>query len=111
MTLLWGLAQIGVALAALGLGSPQSIIEQVLTVAGFTTGMVLGLFLLGSLKQPVRSEAALAGLVAGLLAVLSVWLPSLWGRPVVAWPWYAAIGTTVTVAVGLLVDRLGTRYA
>jgi SSS family transporter len=105
MTLGWGLAQIGVALLSLVLGSPESIIRQVLAVAGFTTGLVLGLFLLGSLRRPVRSPAALAGLVAGFLAVLSVWLSAQLGVPVLAWPWYPVIGTGVTVAVGLLADR------
>jgi SSS family transporter len=105
MTVVWGLARVGVALAALQLKSSQSIVEQVLGVAGFTTGMVLGLFVLGSLKRPVASSAALAGLTVGFLAVLSVWLPSTWGRPVVAWPWYAPIGTIVTILVALAVQR------
>jgi hypothetical protein len=82
----------------------------VLSVAGFTTGMVLGLFLLGSLRQPVRSGAALIGLVVGFLAVGAVWLPSLWGQILVAWPWYAPIGAGTTVAVALLVNRLGPSH-
>jgi SSS family transporter len=107
MTGFWGLAQTAVALATLRIGSDESVINQVLTVAGFTTGMILGLFLLGSLKQPVRSEAAQVGLVCGFLAVSAVWAPSLRGKEyaIVAWPWYAPIGTVVTVAVGWLVDR------
>ncbi len=104
MTLVWGLAQAGVALAAMALGSGESIINQVLRVAGLTTGMVLGLFLLGSLRRPVSSGAALAGLSAGLVVVLGVWLPEALGRKLVAWPWYAPIGTLTTVAVALLVD-------
>lgn len=99
MTLVWGVAQIGVALAALALASERSIIDQVLSVAGLTTGLVLGLFLLGSQRRPVSSAAALAGLAAGLMAVLAVWLPSTWGPPLLAWPWYAPVGTIVTVLV------------
>ena len=38
----------------------------------FTTGMILGLFVLGSLRRPVRSGAALAGLVVGFVVVLRV---------------------------------------
>jgi SSS family transporter len=102
MTLFWGLAQIAVAVTAYRLSRERSIIDQVLAVAGMTTGMVLGLFLLGSLRRPVASRAALAGLVVGFLAVLSVWRQTL-----VAWPWYAPIGTLVTVGVALLLDRLG----
>lgn len=107
MTSLWGLAQIGVAVLAVAVQSQRSVIDQVLSVAGFTTGMVLGLFLLGLRRQPVASGAALVGLVAGFLAVLSVWLPTTWGVTLLAWPWYAPLGTAVTVAVAWSVDRLG----
>lgn len=106
MTAVWGVARIVVALAALGLSSGGSVVDQVLTVAGFTTGMILGLFILGSLRRPVSSGAALAGLVAGFVAVLLAWLPTTWGPPVLAWPWYAPIGTTVTVAAALIIHFL-----
>ncbi len=110
MTFIWGLAQIAVALVALGLHSQRSVVDQVLSVAGFTTGMILGLFLLGSLRHPVGSAAALVGLVVGFLAVLAVWLPTLWGQTVLAWPWYAPVGTVVTVAVAWVVNRLGSSH-
>jgi hypothetical protein len=54
--------------------------------------MILGLFVLGSLRRPVPSWAALTGLVVGFLVVLAVWLH---------YPWYAPIGTSVTVVVAL----------
>src|SRR5262249_55629474 len=110
MTAVWGLARIAVALIALGLHSERSVIDQVLSVAGFTTGIVLGLFLLGSLRRPVSSGAALVGLVAGFLVVLAVWLPTVWGETLLAWPWYAPVGTAVTVAVAWAVDWLGERH-
>jgi SSS family transporter len=102
MTSFWGVTRIGVALLAVPLLGDSSVIRQVLTVAGFTAGMILGLFLLGSLPRPVGSRAALAGLVAGFLTVLLVWL-----RSPLAWPWYACVGTLITVGVALLLDRLG----
>ena len=106
MTLFWGVAQTAVALAALWIGSPRSIINQVLTVASMTTGLVLGLFLLGSMRRPVRSHAAVVGLGAGFLAVLSLWLPSTWGPTVLAWPWYAPLGAFVAFTWGyFLADR------
>jgi Na+/proline symporter len=104
MTTVWGVARVAVALAALELGSRRSVVDQVLSVAGFTTGTILGLFILGSLRRPVASASALAGLVAGFAAVLLAWLPSVWGEALVAWPWYAPIGTTVTVAAALAAD-------
>ncbi len=108
MTFFWGLTRIGVALAAFRLSSDEGVITQVLTVAGFTTGMILGLFLLGSLRRPVPSWAALVGLVAGFIVVFIVWLPALWERRL-AWPWYAPVGTITTVVVALLVNLLGSR--
>jgi SSS family transporter len=99
MTTLWGVAQIGVALAAAA-ALERSVIEMVLSIAGFTTGTILGLFLLGRMARPVASSAALAGLVAGFGTVLAVRLGTS-----VAWPWYAPIGTLVTVGVALALDR------
>jgi SSS family transporter len=104
MTMFWGVTRILVALAAVLIQSPESVVTQVLTVAGFTTGMILGLFILGSLRRAVASEAALAGMVVGFLVVLSVWLPTLVKKEILAWPWYAPIGTTVTVAVAWAVN-------
>ncbi|HJT77087.1 MAG TPA: sodium:solute symporter [Gemmataceae bacterium] len=104
LTLLWGLTRIGVALAAFRLPSDEGVITQVLTVAGFTTGMILGLFLLGSLRRPVPSWAALAGLVAGFVVVFVVWLPPLWQGDGLAWPWYAPLGTVTTVMVALALN-------
>ena len=112
MTSFWGVAQIGVALLAAA-ALKQSVVFAVLSIAGFTTGIILGLFLLGRMSRPVSSTAALCGLVVGFLTVLAAWLPSVgvkqyWPEalPVLAWPWYAPLGAVTTVAVALVVSRL-----
>jgi SSS family transporter len=102
MTSFWGVTRIAVALLAVSLLEKRSVIDEVLRVAGITTGMILGLFLLGSLPRPVGPRAALAGLVVGFLTVMAVWLLT-----PLAWPWYAPVGTLVTVGVALFLDRLG----
>ncbi|HVK11301.1 MAG TPA: sodium/solute symporter [Gemmataceae bacterium] len=107
MTVVWGLAQMGVAYVTDKLGGDLSVVERVLAVAGFTTGLLLGLFVLGSFRRPVPSWAALTGMVCGFLAVLGVWLPSTFGTPVLAWPWFAPIGTGTTVLVALVVYAVG----
>lgn len=120
MTAVWGLAQIGVAFIAFQLGGDKSVVEKVLAVAGFTTGLLLGLFILGSLKHPARSSAALAGLVSGFLVVFLVWLPSSgmtarlsdwcpswYKQSILAWPWFAPLGAGTTVLVALILNRLG----
>jgi SSS family transporter len=102
MTLFWGVTRIAVALGAVPLMASRNVIDEVLKIAGVTTGMILGLFLLGSLRRPVGSGPALAGVVAGFATVLAVWLATK-----VAWPWYPPVGTLVTVGVALLLDRMG----
>jgi solute:Na+ symporter, SSS family len=102
MTLVWGLTRLAVALSAIRLLADRSVIDSVLLIAGFTTGMILGLFLLARMPRPVGSGPALAGLVVGFLTVLTIWL-----RTSLAWPWYPLVGTLSTVAVALLFDRLG----
>jgi SSS family transporter len=104
MTTFWGVAKISVALLAMPLLSNRSVVNQVLAVAAVTTGLILGLFLLGSLRRPVRSGAALAGMLAGFLVAGYLWLQWVLGRPLLAWPWFAPAGAGTTVAVALLVN-------
>ncbi len=121
MTAAWGVAQMAVAYAADQIGSDNSVVNRVLAVAGATFGLVLGLFILGSVRKPVTSRAALVGLICGALAVLGVWLPStgltaewtwlpgVYRGPLLAWPWFAPVGTITTVVVALIVNRLEPR--
>jgi SSS family transporter len=109
MTAAWGIAQMGVALAAYHIGGNESVVNQVLAVAGATFGLVLGLFVLGTLKVRVPSWAALVGMAAGFLAVLGVWLPGQFGPPILAWPWFAPVGTGTTVIVALLLSAQASR--
>jgi solute:Na+ symporter, SSS family len=109
MTAVWGVAQMAVAYAAYEIGGNESVVNKVLAVAGATFGLVLGLFVLGSLRRPVASWAALAGMVCGFLAVLSVWLPTLFRPPILAWPWFAPLGAGTTVIVALVLSSFQSR--
>src|SRR5262249_5481785 len=114
MTVFWGVAQMAVAVIAYQSGSERSVVDRVLAVAAFTTGLVLGLFLLGRVRRPVPTWAALTGLIAGFGAVLAVWLSSPWGRQTVAGPWSPPRGggTTVVIALtaGAISARLGPQH-
>jgi SSS family transporter len=99
MTAFWAVVQVGVALATLALNPEQGVVKSVLSVAGWSTGIVLGLFVLGGFRRPVSSGAALAGVAAGFAAVTAVF-----GTKALAWPWYAPVGVLTTVGVGLAVD-------
>ena len=97
MTAFWGVVQIGVAMGAMAL--QESVIDNALAVAGFVTGILLGLFLLGLLTErgQVGQGAAFVGMVAGLAAVSYVRFGTK-----VAYPWYALVGSSTVVAVGWL---------
>ncbi len=98
MTAVWGLAQMAMAFAATRLES--NVVTNALAIASFTTGIVLGLFLLGIFTK-VAQPAALTGLLAGVAAVSA----AKFATPL-AWPWYALVGSSAVFLVGLAVGRL-----
>ncbi len=97
-TLGWGIALILVSFLARNWGE---VLQAGLTITSFTMGSVLGIFLLGTLSRRPSETAGLAGMIAGLLALVGIG----WFTPL-AWTWYVLIGTSTTVGVGLLADRL-----
>jgi SSS family transporter len=112
MTAIFGVAQMGVAIAAVRLQSDQSVVVQVLSVAGLTIGLILGVFLIGAFRLSVAPRAVLVGLLVGLATVLTVWalsefrqhLPEPWNRFQLAWPWFAPLGALTTFGVALLAN-------
>jgi SSS family transporter len=102
LTLAFGLVQIAVAL-----GGPllsQTVVESVLTIAGFTTGIILGVFFLGIFTRRVGQQAALAGLLLGLATIGAVAFGTR-----LAWPWYTLVGSAATFAFGLLASVVWPR--
>src|SRR5262249_42489671 len=109
MTAVWGVAQMSVAYAAYKLGGDKSVVEQVLAAAGFPNRLLVGPVIPRRLLRPVRAWAAVVGMGGGVGGVGAVWLPSVFGTPVLAWPWFAPVGAGTTVLVALLLDRLVSR--
>jgi SSS family solute:Na+ symporter len=103
MTAGWGLIQISVAIAAIQFSNRA--VDEVLGIASFTNGIILGVFLLGTFAPRVRQRAAFAGIVAGTAVMLAVKLLQL-----TSWQWYVLIGSVVTFAVGSLASRLEARF-
>jgi SSS family transporter len=93
LTAAWGGLQMAVAAGATRL--EDSVVNNALKIASFTTGLVLGLFLLGILTRRVGQSAAFVGLVTGLAAVSAVAFSGL-----VAWPWYALVGSSTVFLAG-----------
>jgi SSS family solute:Na+ symporter len=101
-TVLFALLQALVGVCGLGGGS---VVGQVLAIAGVTTGVILGLFLLALHDRP-DPTASLCGLVAGLLTIVTV-VFVLPGQEVnVAWPWQGLLTCSGTYLVGGLVRTI-----
>ncbi|MGB6544839.1 MAG: hypothetical protein WBE97_04375, partial [Candidatus Acidiferrales bacterium] len=102
MTVAWG-----AAVLALGTAHWGPVLEAGLTIASITYGSLLGLFLLGTLDRRANQTGAIAGMFAGLAALLLIhemkWLD---------WTWYVLAGAFVTFAVGAAVSLIfGPRIA
>jgi len=98
LTLTFGLVQMGIAVAAISFSS--RVVDEVLGIASFTNGIILGVFLLGTCTR-VGQPAAFAGILGGSAVMLGVKLGTL-----VSWQWYVLIGSLTTVAIGVLVEAL-----
>jgi SSS family transporter len=99
LTALWGAVQITVAIAAIHFSS--RVVDEVLGIASFTNGIILGVFLLGTFAPRVRQRSAFVGIVAGTAVMLAVKLSNL-----TSWQWYVLIGSLVTFAAGSVASRL-----
>lgn len=95
LTLLWGIIQIGVALAVMR--QNRSALDQALSVASLINGPVLGVFLVGTFLRRVSEPPALLGMLASMLVMFYIrfWTP-------IAWTWYVLIGSLVTFLVAWL---------
>ncbi len=96
MTLAWGLVLMGFGFVKWG-----PLLETGLTVASLPFGSLLGLFLLGTIDRRANARGALAGMIAGLAAILCVFRFTN-----VAFTWYVLIGACVTLTVGAAVSRM-----
>jgi Na+/proline symporter len=97
----WGAVMLPIAIRA---SQSRSVLEAGLTIASVPSGVLLGVFMLGVLTTKPREGAAMAGVVAGLAAILYVWL----GTPI-AFTWYVLIGTTVTFSAGMFASLFEKR--
>jgi len=102
-TIIWGIVQIGVAIAAQRM--ERSVLDAGLSVLSWASGPVLGAFLLGTFAPSISERQAFAGMIAGLVAMTIVWG---WSLPV-AFTWYVFIGAVTTVVVAHMVPRRTVR--
>jgi SSS family transporter len=98
-TIVFGLIQMGVGYWAAHLSS--TVVDNALTIAGFSAGLLLGVYALGVLTRSVGQGAAIGGGGVGLVVLISLQFvaPAL-GWPRLAYLWLALAGATATFAAG-----------
>ncbi|HKS10217.1 MAG TPA: sodium:solute symporter [Pyrinomonadaceae bacterium] len=96
LTLIWGVIQIGVALAVRN--QPGSALSMALSIASLINGPILGVFLVGTFLRRVSQAPALIGMLASLAVMLYVFFV----RKEIAWTWYVFIGSLITFVVAWL---------
>ena len=103
-TVVFGLCQMAIAVAAAGLSG--AVVANALSIAGFASGLLVGVFALGTLTRTVDEGACLIALVVGLtvLVVAQFVAPPLTGFSI-AWPWLPALGSTATFGAGCVASR------
>jgi solute:Na+ symporter, SSS family len=105
-TVVWGVLQIGVAVRAQHI---DSALQDGLAALSYASGPIVGAFLLGVRSRSANAIGTMTGMIVGLAVSFSVGAlaaPHLFGWPGVAWTWNVAVGSLVTVAVGLLASRV-----
>lgn len=106
LTVAFGALQIGIGIWAKSLD--QSVVRNALTIAGFSSGLLLGVFALGTFTKNAGQGAAFFGGAIGFatLVLVQFVLPSSLlpeeYRYKIAFPWLALIGCVSTFASGWL---------
>lgn len=102
LTVVVGVVQIVIAVGLKDVGS--SALGMALAVASLINGPILGVFLVGAFLKRAKEVHALTGMVASIVLMLYVLLASnkIVPGPVIAFPWYALIGSLTTVLVAFI---------
>jgi Na+/proline symporter len=101
MTLFFGILQIVLAIIFVSISLDRLIVDQVLAVAGFSSGILVGVFTLGVTTRRVGQISAMCGMMAGTVVLCYVKFFT-----AIAWPWYTLIGAVITIVCGLLVSLM-----
>jgi SSS family solute:Na+ symporter len=89
--------------AALFINTSSTVVELALSIASYTYGGLLGLFVLSLLPMRFRPAAAALGFFAGIAGNgLVILFTSL------AWTWYTLTGALITIAVSLIIQTSST---
>jgi len=92
LTLVWGVVQIGVALAVRN--QSGSALSMALSIASLINGPILGVFLVGTFLRRVSQPPALIGMLVSTASMLYVFFATK-----IAWTWYVFLGSLITFVV------------
>src|SRR5205807_692394 len=104
LTVVFGVIQIAIAIWARQL--EKAVVDNALTIAGFSAGLLLGVFALGVFTKRANQVSALVGGAVGLCVLLWLQFVAPQWQINVAWPWFALIGATATFIAGYITSFL-----
>jgi len=78
-----------------------SVVDAVLQIASFTTGVTLGLFFLARAAPRASGRAAFVAALVGLAAMVAIACAKPIGGRAIHGLWYSCIGSTITLGVGV----------
>lgn len=98
VSLFWALVLL--ATASLFIQTPATVVELALSIASYTYGGLLGLFMLSLLRLRLLSSAVAAGFFAGIIGngIIILLTP-------LAWTWYTLTGSMLTVGITVLINN------
>jgi Na+/proline symporter len=101
LTLISAVIHAVVAVVAYQLAFAESTVSVVLKIAGFSTGLLLGLYVLGLVAPRTKEITALVAFVLGTAITCYV----VFFTPLSGW-WYTLVGSTAIVIIGLALGPL-----
>ncbi len=98
-TIAWTLLLILAAILFIPLSRQSAAVEVSLGIASLVYGGLLGAFALARFVPRARAPDTMAAMVTGIGSMILLWV---FARQLIAWPWYVAIGTGLTLGLGAL---------
>jgi hypothetical protein len=106
LTLISAAIHAAVAIVAFKMGLNESTVKVVLGIAGLSTGLLLGLYILGLVAPNTREAVAIAAFFVGLAVTIAIAR----NTSLSSW-WYTLVGSSVIVSVGLILRLFFKRPA
>jgi SSS family solute:Na+ symporter len=102
LTVVVGIIQIAIAVSLKDANG--SALNLALAVASLINGPILGVFLVGAFLKQAKEIHALIGMIVSIILMTYVMLASnkILPGPVIAFPWYALIGSLTTVLIAFI---------